>query len=119
MLYTIFSIVLLAAIASCGKTGTVNIQSTSANGKVKIELSAERKLPLDPYTVDLKVKAYNQEEGKLRFEIGADELSPSNVNFKWDESKHCIITITERDNHIRTFELLASENQLQLAEVNN
>lgn len=64
-----------------------------------------------------RVKAYDFKEGKLIFEIVADDLNNENVQFKWTDDNNCIITIEERDKHVRSFQLIASDSQVQLAEI--
>jgi hypothetical protein len=113
----LFAIILLMFAASCGNTGKVTIENTSANQQVKVVLNAERLSALDPYKVNLNVKAYDFKEGQLQFEIMASSLDTSNVKFNWTDDNNCLITITERDGKPRSFQLIADANQVQLAEI--
>lgn len=107
----------LFLLIGCGGKTSAVLEETHADGKVKITVTGERALPLDPWKVDLAVKAYNHKEGKLTFEITADDLNSESVNFKWLNDTNCHIVFTQRDNTVRTFQLLVSAEQLQLAEI--
>lgn len=108
---------ILFSITACnGKTSAL-VENASANGKVKIKITAKRNGALEPFKVDMAVTAYDFKQGKLLFEIAADDLNQENVKFNWTDDNTCTISITERDNHVRNFQLLASENQVQLAEI--
>ncbi len=65
----------------------------------------------------MKVKAYSFKEGKLAFEIYAKDLTDENVSFDWKDDTHCTIIFKQQDNTERKFELIASSEQLQLAEM--
>jgi len=116
----ILSILFLTTIitlSSCsGKTSAL-IENTSANGKVKVKISATRSSALDPFKTEITVKAYDFKEGKLLLEIIAGDLNSENVKFNWTDDSNCVITIEETDKHIRSFQLIASESQVQLAEI--
>jgi hypothetical protein len=108
---------LAITLFSCNGTTSAHLTETSENGKVKIDITASRSNVLDPFKVNLSVKAYDFKEGKLAFEIMADDLNEKNVQFKWQDQNNCLIIIEERDNRERTFQLIASENQVQLGEI--
>jgi len=110
-----FSIACL--LFSCNGTTSAHLTDTSANGKVIIDLQASRTNVLDAFKVNLAVKAYDFNEGKLMFEIMADDLTDKNVQFKWQDDSNCLILIEERGGRTRTFQLVASENQVQLGEI--
>ncbi len=102
---------------SCSSKRTAQIESTSANGKVKVKIEGKRSIPFDPFKTEITVKAYNFKEGKLLFEITASDLNEQNVKFNWEDETNCVITIEESDKHIRSFKLIANESQMQLAEI--
>lgn len=108
---------LMLILASCeGKTEAA-LSKASPNGKVKITIEAKRISTIEPWKVDMKVKAYDFKEGKLSFEIYAKDLSDENVTFDWKDDTHCTIIFEEQDNTKRKFELIASPEQLQMAEM--
>jgi hypothetical protein len=80
-------------------------------------VEGKRSNVFDPFKTKISVTAYGFKEGKLLFEIMAGDLNNENVKFIWEDDNHCLITIEERDKHVRSFRLLASENQVQLAEI--
>ncbi|MBP6732791.1 MAG: hypothetical protein KA149_12070 [Chitinophagales bacterium] len=105
------------SLAACNGKTEAMLENTSANGKVKVKLTAKRSSALDPFKAEITVKAYDFKEGKLLFEIMAADLNNENVKFNWKDDNNCLITIEESDKHVRSFQLLASENQVQLAEI--
>ena len=116
----ILSLLVLTAIislAACNGKTSAALENTSANGKVKIKISAKREGTLDPFKTEITVKAYDFKEGKLLFEIIADDLNNQNVKFDWKDENNCLISIEENDKHVRSFQLIASESQVQLAEI--
>lgn len=119
-MHKLFSLLLMAVIlflSSCnGKTAAL-IENTSANGKVKIKISANRDTSLDPFKTEITVKAYDFKEGKLLLEVIASDLNNENVKFNWTDENNCLITIEETDKHVRSFQLIASPSQFQLAEI--
>jgi hypothetical protein len=112
---TIYAMLLLVFLASCGQKKTT-IENTSPNDKVKVTLNAE-KSGISPWQCELKVKAYSFKEGALKFEIYAEELNKTTVRFDWQDNNNCVISITETDGKMRNFQLLASPNQVQMAEI--
>lgn len=113
------TIVLLIALSACKLNQSKTIEEDSPNKEVHITLSATKTMIGEPWECQLKVKAYSFEEGVLKFEISADELSSENVHFNWEPNGNCKIEIVQRDKDIRTFKLIANEQELQLAEVSN
>ena len=113
----IFSLIAIVSFSGCnGKTSAL-VENTSANGKVKVKISAIRGSTLDPFKTEIAVKAYDFKEGKLLLEVIASDLNNENVKFKWKDDNNCVITIEENDKHLRSFQLIASETQVQLAEI--
>ena len=108
----------VAVLTSCngGKTETA-LYHTSPNGKVKINIEATRTTGIESWKTEMKVKAYNFEEGKLAFEIYAKDLTNENVTFTWKDDTHCIITFTQQDNTEVKFELIASSVQLHMGAI--
>jgi hypothetical protein len=109
--------ILFCALSACNGKTEASISSTSQNGKVLVTISGKRSAALDPFKTEIVVKAYDFQEGKLQFEIMAGDLNQENVKFKWMDDNHCIIVIEETDKQVRSFQLIASQNQVQLAEI--
>lgn len=116
LLYISF-IIFLATLSSCNGKTSAALENTSPNGKAVIKITASRSNVFDAFKTEMTVKAYDFKEGKLLMEITADDLNNENVKFRWLDDNNCIITIEERDKHVRTFQLIASETQVQLAEI--
>ncbi len=108
---------LLLILVSCGGKTETSLKKVSPNGKVNITVEAKRATAIESWKVDLKVKAYSFKEGKLAFEIYAKDLTDENVSFDWKDDTHCTIIFKQQDNTERKFELIASAEQLQLAEM--
>ncbi len=116
IIYLIF-LITATAFSSCnGKTSAL-VENTSATGKVKIKISAKRDTSLDPFKTEITVNAYDFKEGKLLLEVIASDLNKENVKFNWADDNNCLITIEETDKHLRSFQLIASPSQFQLAEI--
>ncbi len=116
----LFSLLLMSVMmcfSSCNGKTTALIENTFANGKVKIKISATRDTSLDPFKTEITVKAYDFKEGKLLLEVIASDLNNENVKFNWTDENNCLITIEETDKHVRSFQLIASPSQFQLAEI--
>lgn len=111
-------LVITLLLQACSGKKDAQVNFSSADDQVKVSITGTRSNVFDPFRTTISVKAYNFKEGKLEFEIMADDLNSENVKYVWEDESHCVITFTERDKHVRTFRLLASPNQLQLAEVN-
>lgn len=116
-LFAVFILTTVITLVSCNGKTSAALESTSANGKVKVKIDAHRSNVFDAFKTEMSVKAYDFKEGKLIFEIVADDLNKENVQFKWTDDDNCIITIEERDKHVRSFQLIANDNQVQLAEI--
>ncbi len=111
------AILLFLVLAACnGKTDAL-LEHTHADGKVKVAVKGERLTSVEPWKVNLSVKAYNFKEGSLIFEIYADDLNNETVAFTWADDTHCDIIFTQQDGVERTFRLIASPEQMQIAEV--
>ncbi len=107
----------LLFLTSCGGKTETSLKKTSPNGKVNITIEAKRASAIESWKVDLKVKAYSFKEGKLSFEVYAKDLTDETVSFDWIDDSHCTIIFKQQDNTVRKFELIASQEQLQLAEM--
>lgn len=116
-LLSVFFLTAIFFLTSCNGKTSAALENSSANGKVKIKIAASRSNALDPFKTEIAVKAYDFKEGKLLLEITADDLTQENVKFNWTDDNNCVITIEENDKHIRSFQLVASESQVQLAEI--
>lgn len=113
------TILLLVAMSACNSNQSKTIEEYSPNKKVHVTLSATKTMIGEPWECQLKVKAYSFEEGLLKFEISADELNSENVHFNWEDNGNCKIEIIQRDKDVRLFQLIANEQELQLAEVSH
>lgn len=116
-----FYILLLVAttiLSACSGRKEASLENTSPNGKAHIRITGKRASVADGWKVDMKVKAYDFKEGLLSFEIYADDLTPETVKFDWVDNNNCNITYEEIDHAERRFHLIASPNQVQMAEVN-
>lgn len=112
------SLVLLLVLAGCNGKTAATMETTSPDGKTKLTIDFKRSTIADPWTADMKVKAYSWKEGSLHVvEIYADDISSQTVLFDWSDTNHCLITFKLRDNTERKFQLIASPDQLQLTEV--
>ncbi|HWB63454.1 MAG TPA: hypothetical protein VG603_08090, partial [Chitinophagales bacterium] len=87
------------------------------NQKVHITITGTRPTAVDAWKVLIAVKAYDFKEGRLQFEIYADDLTEQNVKFDWKDDRHCLITITQREGKPRSFQLIADSQQVQLGEI--
>lgn len=112
---TIYTLFLLLLLASCGQKKAV-LENTSPNEKVKVTLNAE-KSGVSPWQCELKVKAYSFKEGSLKFEIYTKELTNETVRFDWKDNENCLISLTDDEGKLRTFQLIATPNQVQMAEI--
>jgi len=121
MKFTIYSLLLIlfASLASCSGKTEATIENTSPNGKAHITITGKRASIADGFKVDMKVKAYDFKEGLLSFEIYADDLTAENVRFDWVDDNNCDITFDQIDNTQRSFHLIASPSQVQMAETNS
>ncbi|HLP51007.1 MAG TPA: hypothetical protein VK154_09010 [Chitinophagales bacterium] len=115
--FPLLAIVVMVFISSCNGKTSAALENTSPNGQVHIKLTASRSSALDAFKTEMTVKAYDFKEGKLLFEVMAGDLTNENVKFDWKDDNNCIITIEEQDKHLRTFQLIASNNQVQLGEI--
>jgi hypothetical protein len=114
----LFVLFLIAvSISSCNDKTSATVESTSSNGKVKVKVEGKRSNVFDAFKTEITVSAYNFKNGKLIFEIMAGDLNKENVKFNWQDDNNCLITIEERDKHVRSFQLIANETQIQLAEI--
>ena len=116
-LLIIISLTIIYSLSSCSGKTSAKIENSSANGQIKIRINGTRSNALDPFKTEIAVKAYDFKEGKLLLEVTASDLSKQNVNFNWKDDNNCLITIEESDKHVRSFQLVASKTQLQLAEI--
>lgn len=113
----IFHFTILLLLASCGGKTEAVVNHTSPNGKVNITVTGKRSNTIEAFRTEIAVKAYELSEGKLMFEIYADDLNTENVMFTWSDDTHCTISIEQRDGATRNFALQATANSVQLAEV--
>jgi hypothetical protein len=93
------------------------IANNSPEKHVKVELIGKKVMMGDPWKCELKVKAYDFKEGSLIFEVYADDLNDTNIKFDWADENKCTITIIQNDDEKRVFQLIANQNQVQVAEV--
>lgn len=107
------------ALASCNYPTNASIERISPSGKVKVNIEGSRLTGVEPWRVNMKVKAYDFKEGQLSTEISSHYLDDKTVQFNWFEESSADITFTQTDGTVRTFRLLASAQQLQFAEMPN
>lgn len=93
----IFGLLIILAFQSCESEKTAPIKSSSADGKINIEVSGERSSSADPYMVTI---ACDQFENTASVEIYASTLDSTNVKFNWLSNQECIISITHRDGEV-------------------
>jgi hypothetical protein len=113
----LLSLTCILLFASCNGKKEATVNNISPDKHVHITVSGTRPSALDAWKVNIAVKAYDFKEGKLEFEIYADDLSDANVKFDWNDERNCIISITQRDGEQRRFHLIADANHVQLAEI--
>ncbi len=112
------SMVCILLLTACQPKAVV-LTNESSNKKVKITVKANREgSSLGPWKVQLDVKAYEFKQGALAFEIESGDISDKTVKFDWKDDHNCLISFDQPDGKPRTFQLIADENQVQLAEVN-
>ena len=115
--FTILSAICVFLLTAC-QTQSTTITDVSPNKKVNITIKANRTASLDPWKVEMDVKAYDFKEGHLAFEIQTGEVTDKTVKFDWKDDRNCIISMNQADGKPRTFQLIADANQVQLGEVN-
>lgn len=113
----VISVMCILLLASC-QSKTVIIKNVSANQKVNTVVTATRAGGIEPWKVDIAVKAYDFKEGHLTFELESGEISEKSVKFDWKDDKNCIISFDQPDGTPRKFQLIADNSQVQVAEVN-
>ena len=107
---------LIFVLFSCKKQ-VADLEEFSPDKKAKVTIHAEKEGLAAAWKVEMKVKAYDFKEGSLTFEIANDELSAKTVSYEWKDAQNAIIKINQSDNEPRVFQLIASPNQVQLAEI--
>jgi hypothetical protein len=115
--FTILSVICVFWFTSC-QTKSTTITDVSPNKKVNITIKASRVASLDPWKVEMDVKAYEFKEGHLTFELQTGEISDKTVKFDWKDDRNCTISMNQADGKPRTFQLIADANQVQLGEIN-
>jgi hypothetical protein len=103
------------AISACGGITEAVVHHTSPNGKVAITVSGKRGNIMEAFRTVIALTAYDFKEGKLIFDIFADDLKDENVTFEWHDNVRCLISITQRDGESRDFNLLATETAVRLS----
>lgn len=110
-------IALLATTVACNSITSVPLEKTSSSGKVKVTIESERLTSVDPWKVAIKIKAYDFEEGQLATEVMSREISDKTVKFDWVDESSAYIVFTQTDGTTKVFELIASAQQLQFAQI--
>ncbi len=113
----IFLVIGLLALGSCGGKTNALYSNVYSKGKVKITITGKRATSIEAWKVEMKVKAYDFKEGKLAFEIYADDLNAETVSITWKDKHHAEIQFKLQDHTTRKFELIASPEQLQMGEI--
>ena len=115
--FTILSVICIFLLTSC-QTQSTTVTDISPNKKVNITIKASRAASLDPWKVEMDVKAYEFKEGHLTFEIQTGDISDKTVKFNWSDDRNCLITFEQSDGQPRKFQLIADAGQVQLGEIN-
>lgn len=111
-------LLLLITLQACEGGGVTYITDKSPAGHTTITVNASRAVAMEPWKINLQVKAYDFKEGSLKFEIYAGELKQDeNVKFDWKDENNCIISFTQSDDVVRQFQLIATPDRVQLAEI--
>lgn len=105
-----FAFLLLLSACNAKKNGVVSL--SSPDGKIKVNIEGNRSIPLDPFTVQVKVKGYDIDAGLLQLELQADQLDSSNVRLVWSDAQHGILTLVERDGHQKVITISGSPTQV-------
>jgi hypothetical protein len=113
----ITSVTIVLFLSACNQKTTGTIVNQSPDKNVTVTINAKRPSVVDAWSVMIKVKAYSFAEGKLAFEVYSDDLTEQNVKFDWQDNNNCIITFPVRDDKPRRFQLIANQDQVQLAEI--
>jgi hypothetical protein len=113
----LISIVCIFLLTSC-QPKSVTLTDVSPNKKVTITVKAKQAASLEPWKVEIDVKAYDFRQGSLAFELQSGDINDKSVKFDWKDDHSCVISFEQPDGVPRTFQLLADENQVQLAEIN-
>ncbi|MDB5283941.1 MAG: hypothetical protein JWO06_3016 [Bacteroidota bacterium] len=114
---TTLSIICVLIITACNDKKTALVTNISPNKQVTTKVTATRPSAVDPWKVEIKVKAYDFKEGYLSLEVYSDDINDKNVTFDWKDDKNCLITIQQRDGAPRKFQLLTDSHQVQLGEI--
>jgi hypothetical protein len=110
------AVVLLLGVVACSESQThAQIEHHSPNNKVTVKISGSRLASVEPWKVDMKVKAYQFKEGSLSFEIYSGVLDSSTVFFDWKDDDHCEITFKQSDGLDKRFSVIASPTQLDVS----
>ena len=113
-----FIAVICVLVLTACQPKTVTITDVSPNKKVSTTVTANRSASMEPWKVQINVKAYDFKQGSLEFEIESGDINDKTVKFDWKDDHNCLISFDQPDGKPRTFQLIADENQVQLAEVN-
>jgi hypothetical protein len=117
LLLPLFAVLILASCQQ--KPSSASFSSKSPDGMTTISVTGKKEVALDPFTVVLAVRTGDTDEGSLTFEIAADQLTDTNVKFKWADSQNCRISFTQTDGGERAFMYYADGNNVIIKEVKN
>ena len=106
---------LFLGLYSCG-TRQAEYRTSCPGKPVVITISGNRLTGLEPFKAQLKVKAYQWEEGSLSFDFYARDINEQTVKVICQENG-ADIRFLQQDQTERVFRLLATEEQLQMAEI--
>ncbi len=104
-------------LSSCNYPTEAKMERVSPSGKVKVNIEASRIAGIEPWRVNIKVKAYDFKEGQLSTEIISNYLDEKTVEFNWFEESSGDIIFKQNDNTTRTFRLISNAQQMQFAEI--
>ena len=107
----------MLVVSGCKKK--VNIEHYFKEGKVIVQINAQKTGIASPWNVTLSAKAYGFEKGSLTFEQPVKSLTAENITLNWIDENTCIIGFPDDDGSVHQFKLIASETQFYLAEEAN
>ena len=95
----IYANLLIATVlffTSCKKQESKVLSGSSKDGKMHIAVRGERMTSMDPFTVFITL-THNGQDLEVTTEVYADKIDESNVKFKWQDERHCLVVFTHRD----------------------
>lgn len=107
-------IIVVLFLFACKKEN-ISLNKKSTDGKITIEIKAERDNKLDPYKVDLTTIGYGFKE-TVSVEIYNSVIDSSKVNIFWKNNKECLLEFLQEDKTKRKFHIEVNEDRISLRE---